>query len=70
MHLFKLQAVADGKKTVGDEDIIALMGDEASQTDNAWDLMDLQVSYIFSKNASLQNITLSCKPVFLSLLAS
>lgn len=28
---------------MGDEDILALMGDEANQTDNLWDLLDLQV---------------------------
>ena len=39
----KMQAVADGKKTVADEDILALMGDEASQDGKLWDLLDLQV---------------------------
>lgn len=38
-----MQAVADGKKTVADEDILALMGDEASQDGKLWDLLDLQV---------------------------
>lgn len=46
IYLNVLQAVADNKKTVGDEDIIALMGDEASQTENAWDLLDLQVMVV------------------------
>ena len=38
-----MQAVADSKKTVADEDILALMGDEASQDGRLWDLLDLQV---------------------------
>ncbi len=38
-----LQAVADSKKVVGDEDILALLGDEASQEGSLWDLLDLQV---------------------------
>lgn len=37
------QAIADGKKTVADEDILALLGDEANQEDKLWDLIDLQV---------------------------
>ena len=41
---FYRQAVADSKKTVADEDILALLGDEANQEDRLWDLLDLQVT--------------------------
>ncbi len=40
-----VQAVADSKKRVADEDILALMGDEASQDASLWDLLDLQVGF-------------------------
>ena len=41
---FYQQAVADSKKTVADEDILALLGDEANQENSLWDLLDLQVT--------------------------
>ena len=41
-----LQTVADSKKTVTDEDVLALLGDEVNQDDTLWDLLDLQVTLL------------------------
>lgn len=51
-----MQAVADGKKTVADEDILALMGDEASQDGKLWDLLDLQVSMLLQVSRILNKL--------------
>jgi 2-isopropylmalate synthase len=37
------QALADKKKDVMDEDILALVSDEVHQPEKLWDLLDLQV---------------------------
>ena len=38
-----LQALADKKKDVMDEDILALVSDEVHQPEKLWDVLDLQV---------------------------
>ena len=45
-QLLALQTVADSKKTVSDDDILALLGDEANQIADLWALKDLQVSLL------------------------
>ena len=37
------QSLADKKKEVFDEDILALVSDEVHQPEKLWDLLDLQV---------------------------
>ncbi len=39
-----LQALADKKKDVMDEDILALVSDEVHQPEKLWDVLDLQVT--------------------------
>ena len=38
------QALADKKKDVMDEDILALVSDEVHQPEKLWDVLDLQVN--------------------------
>lgn len=38
-----LQGLADKKKGITDDDILALVGDEVHQAATVWDLVDLQV---------------------------
>jgi hypothetical protein len=38
-----VQAVADKKKGITDEDLLALVGDEVHQAAVVWELVDLQV---------------------------
>lgn len=51
-----LQAVADSKKVVSDDDILALLGDEANQTPDLWALIDLQVSILSRDTMYLSRI--------------
>ena len=62
-----VQAVADGKKSVTDEDILALLGDEANQTQDLWNLVDLQVSYMATPQISFLDFLLEnrCLPALL-----
>lgn len=41
-----LQALADKKKNVTDEDVLALVGDEVHQPEKLWDLLGLQVGFV------------------------
>lgn len=41
--LLLLQALADKKKGITDEDLLALVGDEVHQAAVVWELVDLQV---------------------------
>ncbi len=42
-----VQALADKKKDVMDEDILALVSDEVHQPEKLWDVLDLQVALLF-----------------------
>jgi len=42
-----VQALADKKKDVMDEDILALVSDEVHQPEKLWDVLDLQVAVLF-----------------------
>jgi 2-isopropylmalate synthase len=44
-----VQALADKKKGITDEDILALVGDEVHQAAVVWELIDLQVRHIFTQ---------------------
>ncbi len=44
MYSIALQALADKKKDVMDEDILALVSDEVHQPEKLWDVLDLQVT--------------------------
>jgi 2-isopropylmalate synthase len=39
----RFKALADKKKVIGDEDLLALVGDEIHQPEVVWEIMDLQV---------------------------
>ncbi len=39
----RFKALADKKKTIGDEDLLALVGDEVHQPEVVWEISDLQV---------------------------
>jgi 2-isopropylmalate synthase len=43
-----VQALADKKKGITDEDILALVGDEVHQAAVVWELIDLQVRHMFA----------------------
>ena len=51
-----VQALADKKKDVADEDILALVSDEVHQPEKLWDLLDLQVCR-FSSTLNALNLT-------------
>lgn len=41
-----MQSLADKKKHITDEDILALVGDEVHQPEKLWELLDLQVALL------------------------
>ena len=45
MYYIAPQALADKKKDVMDEDILALVSDEVHQPEKLWDVLDLQVTH-------------------------
>lgn len=50
--------MADSKKVVSDDDILALLGDEANQTADLWSLLDLQVHTTCAHNCALVSAVL------------
>ena len=58
------QALADKKKDVMDEDILALVSDEVHQPEKLWDVLDLQVGSNFtSATDALGCWALDCRPM-------
>lgn len=49
------QALADKKKGITDEDILALVGDEVHQAAVVWELIDLQVTGASSTDKELRD---------------
>ena len=43
MWFMDMQSLADKKKNVTDEDVLALVSDEVHQPEKLWDLLGLQV---------------------------
>jgi hypothetical protein len=62
-----LQALADKKKGITDEDLLALVGDEVHQAEVVWELVDLQVGGNTADNSeegsgALLYNTMQCRP--------
>ena len=56
------QSLADKKKNVTDEDVLALVSDEVHQPEKLWDLLGLQVrmlASLCSKNCAEQGLLIS-----------
>ena len=59
-----MQALADKKKDVMDEDILALVSDEVHQPEKLWDVLDLQVAVLicttlkFKRHLALHSLQL------------